>query len=134
MLSKTKKYVFYTVILYMVFQQPTFGKTDVQAFLNPMTGNEFSSKCAVRDQPDGALLHIGVCLGYTMGLSDGLSLLQLGKPDRWTPICIPEGVNIGQKRDVILDYIAKNPANRHEMISMLAIMAWRSAWPCSENN
>lgn len=98
-----------------------------------LTGNDFIGYCnkdAVSDQT--SFLHFGLCLGYIKGLGDGLSILQLQPPRNFATICIPPNATIGQQKDVVMDYIQKNPSIRHEIISVLAISAWRSAWPCSE--
>jgi hypothetical protein len=73
---------------------------------------------------------IGYCLGYISGISDGITTLQMLKPPNWTPICKPDWLTDRQLRDVVVKYLVDHPEERHEPISLLTVLAMRSAWPC----
>ena len=100
--------------------QETFAK------LQQITGNKFLEWCR------GIAAEQGVCLGYVMGLDDGISILQSSETDRsrWSPICKPKEVTASQVQDVVIKYLDDHPEKRHEMIAILAIVAMRAAWPC----
>lgn len=123
------KFLFTSMVFCLFCSLPASANPDVHTAITEFTGNEFYARCNSTNN-----LHKSWCLGYITGISDGVAFLQMGKPDRWTPICIPIGVTIGQQKDVVLDYISRNPATRHEAISLQTILAWRDAWPCWEKN
>lgn len=126
---KSKFYFSAAMVFYSCCSLPALANADLHIAVAQMTGNDFYTRCRSGDYSD-----IVWCLGYITGMSDGIAWLQIGKPDGWIPICIPQAVTIGQKKDVVLDYISKNPATRHEIISAQTMFAWRSAWPCLEKN
>ena len=46
-------------------------------------------------------------------------------------VCSPTGVDNGQSVRVAVAFIRKNPARMHEPFELLALDAFREAWPCS---
>ncbi len=74
------------------------------------------------------------CLGYVMGVSDGIASRQLVEsstaPLSWRPVCAPKGMSAGQLRDVVVKYLDDHQEERHEAASVLALVAMRKAWPC----
>ncbi len=105
--------------------QPTNAQkpsTDIRQ----ITGNEFLEMCR------GNNFEQGYCLGYIVGLGDGISGLQILEVDRsrWSPICRPKGVTAAQLRDVVVKYIDDHPEERHTVMMVLAVVAMRAAWPC----
>ena len=88
------------------------------------TGNGYLEYCTSND----SLLSI-VCLAYTKGLVEGF----IGAPvasHTQQVICPPEGVNVGQERDVAVKYMTDNPEYRHLMTSALVLVALQKAFPC----
>ena len=94
----------------------------------PATGNRLLESCRSED---------GVCLGWIIGLSDGIAILQIvgsstpGGID-WQPVCTPKGVSPDQLKDVVVKFLVGHPEKRHEQASLLILEAMRLAWPCSQ--
>jgi hypothetical protein len=96
------------------------------------TGNEIREMCQISlhhsDRPnmnsnDGA--KAGFCLGFTeaiITLGDGLA-----EPGRF---CHPNGVTIGQAYRVLLKYLDEHPERTNERAVLLALLAFKEAWPC----
>ncbi len=112
-----------TVIVTAIVQ-PTSAQEPSTGFYQA-TGNLFLKICR------GGTARRGYCLGYFAGISDGITTLQLLKPQHWTPICKPDQMTDSQLRDVVVKYLDDHPEERHEPISLLTVLAMRSAWPCS---
>ena len=99
---------------------------------SPFSGNELLSYC------DGDVAHLGFCLGYTLGISQGyiwghgFAVRTLGQPDPGAMICKPPEVTNGQLKDVVVKYLRANPAERHERADKLVLFALIKAWPCKE--
>ena len=104
---------------------PPAKAQDPSSGLYQATGNLFLKICR------GGDVGRGYCLGYFAGISDGITTLQLLKPQLWTPICKPDQMTDSQLRDVVVKYLDDHPEERHEPISLLTVLAMRSAWPCS---
>jgi len=66
----------------------------------------------------------GECLGFIVGLSGGIGLTDT----RW--FCTPENSNLGQSRDIIIQYLQANPGERHQPAAALATIALAKTWPC----
>ena len=94
-------------------------------YMLSLDGNNFHLRCSSEEYTNQ-----GWCLGYTSGISDGIALSKLTDPENFPSLCIPNEATVGQKKDVILDYIERNPADRHIRLALLASSAWNEAWPC----
>ena len=44
--------------------------------------------------------------------------------------CIPDGVTLGQERNVIKKYLENHPENRHEAARFISTLAFKEVWPC----
>jgi hypothetical protein len=66
--------------------------------------------------------------GYCRGLVRGLYVLSQG----FKIMCPPEGVTQGQSIQVIVGYINARPERMQERFELLAMDAFREAWPCSQ--
>ena len=69
----------------------------------------------------------GMCLGYVRGIATTTDIL-MQMNDRH--LCFPKSVTVGQMRDVVIAYIRRNPAQRHEGATLLYMRAINEAWPC----
>ena len=80
------------------------------------------------------------CVGYVIGYSDGLNLVNAllkeeGKPSLF---CMPSrpgneilGSVIGvQSVDIIMSYLQRNPQRRHQLTATLIIEAFKEVFPC----
>ena len=91
-------------------------------FADYVSGNELYKECTadIRESPGD----IGLCAGYVEGLADAHGL------DGTT--CIPQGVSVGQVKDVIVKYLTQNPELRHFGASLLGFAALAQAFPCKK--
>lgn len=71
------------------------------------------------------------CHAYLEGVSDTFEDSQ-GSAAPVTGICKPQGVTIGQFREVVLRYIRANPEARSEGGPRIVLAALRGAYPCPE--
>lgn len=65
---------------------------------------------------------------YVAGVIDGNSRLSLDNGSR--RYCLPSGGTLGQFSDVVVDYLARNAATRHEPAAYLVRSALQDAFPC----
>ncbi len=80
------------------------------------TGND------IKNRLDGGDTHQGMLvLGYVAGVVD------LGRGDYH---CAPEGVTLGQLRDIAYASINRDPSSRHLNASVLVTMSLINIWPC----
>ena len=71
----------------------------------------------------------GYCLGYVRALSNGVDFIVASKGSH---VCYGPNVTIGQVRDVVVDYVRRNPAKRNENALLLTAYAIGAAWPCAK--
>lgn len=72
---------------------------------------------------------------YVAGLSDGISYGQFVADEmkvklRAPAVCMPKNSQVGQAYDVIKDYLATHPQQRHLDAGALATYALLNVWPC----
>lgn len=100
------------------------------------TGNELYQKC----KPDRADYSGGFCLGYLSAVVDThfetVFLVYIANSDRKdvrtrTSYCLRDQVTLGQVRDVVNQYLEKNPAERDKEAASLVIKALAEAFPCA---
>jgi hypothetical protein len=94
------------------------------------SGNELRETCQFLVKRSAAQTPVdvaksGLCLGYVNAF---LSLGPHLKPDM--AFCIPKGVTPAQTTLVLLQYLDADPSETHQPAVALAIVAFRSAWPC----
>jgi hypothetical protein len=85
-------------------------------------GNELLEVCTRDDY-----FSQGYCLGYIRALSDGVDMVLYTGNQK---ICYGDNVTIGQIRDVVIDYVKRNPAKRNKNAMVLVSWALAEAWPC----
>ena len=66
--------------------------------------------------------NLGICLGYTMAVTDQLVLSRLS--------CMPQGVTYAQISKVVAKYIADHPAQHHLLAYAMTTDAIVGAFPC----
>lgn len=88
---------------------------------NINTGNAFIKSC-VTDEPDALL--VGFVVGFAAGGRAAIS------PGQQAPWCAPPGVNYGQQGRVLCKYLKDNPAETHDLMSIITVRAYVAAWPC----
>jgi len=83
-----------------------------------ISGNELYQNCTAAS---GSLQAI-FCVGYVTAVSDSLISQRL--------MCAPEGAQVGQAMDVIVDYLRAHPEQRQRSGYSLAELALVGAFPC----
>jgi hypothetical protein len=86
-------------------------------------GNDMLTVC---NKPDS--YSEGYCLGYIRALSTGVDVYLTTRKEK---VCYGTNVTIGQLRDVVVDYVRRNPAKRDEQAITLVLLASAEAWPCN---
>jgi hypothetical protein len=72
------------------------------------------------------------CIGYVAGSVDMLISLQRQGPPGAKQACMPQGVTLGQVRDVVIKYLSDEPQFRKLDAAALVITALEQAFPCSD--
>lgn len=82
------------------------------------TGNDLKNRLDGGDDHQGMLV-----LGYVAGVVD------LGRGEYH---CAPEGVTLGQLRDIAYASINRDPSIRHLNASVLVTISMMEVWPCKK--
>ena len=82
------------------------------------TGNDLKNRLEGGDTHQGMLV-----LGYVAGVVD------LGRGEYH---CAPEGVTLGQLRDIAYASINRDPSSRHLNASVLVTISMMEVWPCKK--
>lgn len=64
-----------------------------------------------------------VGVGYVMGVADSM---------HGAAYCPPETVTAGQMRDMVSNYLANVPADRHLSADSIVSKVLKSVWPCAQ--
>ena len=78
-------------------------------------------------QEDDSLAHWGACLGYVRGVTD---ILLSGVQMNGVTACVPRNVETGQVTDVVKQFLASHPGQRHLPAEGLVGAALQEAFPC----
>jgi hypothetical protein len=80
-----------------------------------------------------------LCLGYIIGVMDSIGYQQFTvlSPDRrpawqFSFICMPNGAETSQTRDVVVKYLEDHPENRTKDAAVLIFSAMLAVWRCPE--
>ena len=87
------------------------------------TGNKLLAICQFP-----AIYELSDCIAYVAGSADQAKLHVQGQPQRF---CMPEGVSLGQQRDIVLGYLKQHPEKRQQPSGALIWQAMAEAFPCS---
>ena len=66
------------------------------------------------------------CTGYLMGIADAMD----ANPINGYRACIPQGVIGGQLQGVVVEYLTRNAALRHQAAAGLVAEAYEQGFPC----
>ena len=110
------------------------------------SGNAFLQHCAASlqkaDQPntqsDSELFEGIACSGFLRGLEEGVSFgvqfaeanTKSASPQPW---CMPENGTSVQAGRVLVKYIQAHPETAHQRTVLLALFAYREAFPCQSH-
>lgn len=109
-----------------------------------ISGNDLYAAC--QDVEGG--VRLGFCVGYLIGATEGQSwgaflvLNQIAATDGaeeanerinfFLRHCVPSDASNQQLRDVVMQYLEKNPASRHQPARGLVWQSYLDAFPCEE--
>ena len=97
------------------------------------SGNKLLEACSGSKDPNDNLKVIKSrdCGSYIIGVSDmhDADVVWGYRPKAW---CEPEGVTIGQLKQVVLEHLKDNPQNIHLNASSLVVYALAEAFPCED--
>lgn len=92
-------------------------------FIPVIANAEFISGNELLNNLKGGVDERMFAIGYIAGVSDFLDGLT---------VCSPNGVTLGQMRDLIRDYLEKNPDKRHYSADSLIRNRLEQLWPCQQ--
>lgn len=91
-----------------------------QAHAEYISGNDLLSRLNSESYSDR-----GFALGYVAGVADALDGFIL---------CIPEGVTIGQLKDITTTHLRASAQTRHKSAAGLIMDALVAVWPCKKGS
>jgi hypothetical protein len=97
------------------------------------TGNDLYSECTAPADWQRRFLF---CYGYIEGIADANDLEGLRESGFMDPkakrnaLCLPAGVQLGQLKDVVVQYLEGHPERRHRSAAALVELALSAAFPC----
>ncbi len=104
---------------------------------NFKTGNELFRECTASRSDATYYQSYASCTGFIIGVVDGaemsgfiISALGEMDDDPIRMVCVPDGVEAGQVREIVVQHLRANPADRHKPASGQIISAVRAAYPC----
>lgn len=101
--------------------------------INVEDGNDLLELCArgsdTRQQSCPAYI-MGWIRGFHNGFEVASSFAEASKVKLPSLVCLPETVKSAQMIDVVLDYLLRNPAKRHQDAGFLVLDAMLEAFPC----
>ena len=113
--------------LALIFLFCIYPATTHAVFLDGNELHKYLSRCS---GPQGASSLCPAAEGYILGIYDTLKLIEVVDPDLAdVSDCIPP-VSRTQLRDVVINHLEDNPANRHLDAPILVFNAFKMAWPC----
>ena len=83
-----------------------------------ITGNDLQRACLSRDN---------MCVGFIGGIADAMGAGNIINGYR---ACLPAGVELGQVKDIVIQYLNANTQTRHLSAGGLVADAISNAFPC----
>lgn len=91
-------------------------------------GNTLLAECReAESRPADQHFQRGFCLGYIEGIADYLELVR--ERSGLQP-CVPDAATAGQLKDVVINALMTQPADRNIDAALLAMNAISKAWHC----
>lgn len=92
------------------------------------TGKELYEVCTTERDSKTYVENTYECVAYITGAVDAFNTTREANKLKK---CIPANVTISQLKDVTVDFLRENPADRNTSASTLVFAATRKAWPCA---
>lgn len=99
-----------------------------QAKANFYSGNEVYSNCLALRSDDTYYQKYAMCMAYVSGAYDAI---ELARDINSAPRCGPDGLTVGQLKDVVVKYMREHPENRNYSAASLVLLSMVDAWGCS---
>lgn len=93
-----------------------------------LDGNKLHIFCAARGIRGNGMDEMTI--GYVAGVVGGMETVGAGLPKPTRMHCIPQTVSPQQARDVVCQFVDKNPQSRHYHAAGQVFLALIEAWPC----
>lgn len=94
------------------------------ALATPVAQAEFVSGNDLLSRMNGQPMEQVFASGYVAGVFDSLRGASL--------ICPPDGVTVGQVRDMVRQLLVSAPSERHQPGNRFVVAALTTAWPCKQ--
>jgi Rap1a immunity proteins len=122
-------------IFFLASLAPVYAQTNPSNPNLVHSGNEFLSFCSdsVEDQPQSSMFTQGDCMGFVVGVNDGILLAYIVQ-NRPLPFCVPHEVINGQILRVVVKYIKDHPQKGYVQTVILEMYALKDAFPCSSQS
>jgi phosphoglucomutase len=106
-----------------------FGLFSIAADASFYTSKELYEVCTTERANKAYVENTYECVAYITGAVDAFNTTrEVNK----LKSCIPANVTISRLRDVTVDFLRENPADRNTSASTLVFAATRKAWPCTK--
>ena len=102
-----------------------------------ITGNDLYRYCKPAQTDAAKDLKETYCVAYITGVHDGAeasgSLLtyMAERDEPFRLMCVPQGVEAGQLRDIVVQYLEDHPADRNLGAGLIVMSALLEAYPCT---
>jgi hypothetical protein len=83
-----------------------------------LTGNELLTR-----MKDSSVVPQMVAMGYVIGIADAMDQ---------SSHCLPDGVTMGQVRDVVKQFLEVTPEVRHRPAELIVYVVLKNTWACAE--
>lgn len=83
-----------------------------------LTGNDLLNR-----MKDSSVVPQMVAMGYVIGIADAMNE---------ATHCLPNGVTMGQVRDVVKQFLEEKPETRHRPADLIVYVVLKNTWPCAE--
>lgn len=101
-----------------------------------MSGNKLYRFCTQTDTEFDRFEQQLMCVAYIQGAHDGLEAGALhvtyaaDLKDSYRIVCVPNGVEAGQLKEIVVEYLRSKPADRNLSAAVLVYAALAEAYPC----
>lgn len=103
------------------------------------SGNDVYRYCTRTDTNYDRIYQDFMCLAYIQGAHDGLEAgayhvtYRANLNEDYLIVCVPEGVEVGQIKEIVVDYLRSHPADRNLSAAILVYAALAEVYPCAKS-
>jgi hypothetical protein len=98
------------------------------------SGNDLLDRCASAPETTEPvrILNDNICFSYIQGAIDA-ARTQAALDAAKQPFCIPDGVTLGQLRDMVVQELRADPSERHLGADLFVLTPMVKSFPCAAN-